>query len=233
MTRFRPWLQLIRVAALPTALADVWLGAAVAGFLLTWQAALVSLASLCLYAAGMVLNDVADVDTDRRDNPARPLPARTIAPCAARIAGFALLATGTAVAFAVRVETGLVAAFVALLVLLYDFATKSTPFGPVNMGLCRAANVAIGLSLAPAMLDRPLIETGAALPVFLYVMLVSILARFEDRRPELRPVVRFALIGILPLQAGVAAVHGRFVAAGCILALLLPILLLRRLSHIT
>jgi 4-hydroxybenzoate polyprenyltransferase len=232
-SHLRAWLQLIRVPALPTALADVWLGAAVAGALFTWQTAIVSFASLCLYSAGMILNDVQDTEEDRKDNPARPLPAGAITERSARIGGGGLLAVGIAAGFTAGPETGLVAVFLALLVVVYDFAMKRTVFGPLNMGLCRAANVALALSLSPALLNEPFLDCGAAMPILLYVTVVSALARFEDRQPRLRPIIRAALIGIVPLQALVATAHGEYVAAACILGLLLPVFLLRRLSHIT
>ncbi|NBW86494.1 MAG: hypothetical protein EBR23_06620, partial [Planctomycetia bacterium] len=65
------WLRLVRLPNLATAAAD-----SLAGFLICWCAAgnvgwtpaacwLAVAASVAFYAAGMVLNDVCDVETDR------------------------------------------------------------------------------------------------------------------------------------------------------------------------
>ena len=54
--------RLLRISNAPTALADVWMGYAVANGRLepTRELLLLSLASLCLYHAGMALNDLHD-----------------------------------------------------------------------------------------------------------------------------------------------------------------------------
>ena len=71
------YLQLIRPPNLFTAAADI-----VAGFLFVgggWgeidRVILLSLCSMCLYAAGVTLNDVCDVRNDRAERPDRPIPA--------------------------------------------------------------------------------------------------------------------------------------------------------------
>ena len=229
MSKLGAWLRLIRVAALPTALADVWLGAAVAGGFGTWSIFWLSLISLALYAAGMILNDVCDVDIDRVENPGRPLPRGEIAVAPARRTGLLFLFGGIVVALLVGSRTASVAAVLALLIVSYNFFLKGTVVGPVNMGLCRACNVALGMSVAAGTA----VVTLHALPIFVYVLCVSVLSRYEARRPGLRRIVGLALIGIIPLQALVALICSRPTAAACILALLIPVLLLRKLSLIT
>ena len=56
-------------------------GAALAGA--AADAALVALAMVFFYTAGMVLNDVADAEIDRRERPERPIPSGAISPAAA------------------------------------------------------------------------------------------------------------------------------------------------------
>jgi 4-hydroxybenzoate polyprenyltransferase len=234
MSRVRDWLRLVRVVALPTALADVWLGAAWAFGFWTWRVVVLSAVSLCLYAAGMILNDVHDVEHDRRVNPDRPLPAGRIETGKARGAGVGLLTTGVVIAAALGRETLAVAAALAALIILYDFVTKSTPLGPMNMGLCRAGNVLLGVSAAPGfMVLVPLLAVAAAAPVLVYITVVTMFARHEAESPRIRKGVGYALVGIVPLQAALAALYGRLDAAVAILGLMVPMLLLRRLSHVT
>ena len=305
MSKLRAWLRLIRVAALPTALADVWVGAAAAGEFGSWNVIWLSLISLVLYTAGMVLNDVHDVEADRISNPGRPLPSGEISVFVAGVAGFGLLLAAVGGAAMVGRGTLLVAGLLGLLVVSYNFALKSTALGPVNMGLCRALNVLLGMSaVPPALLYEVLPAIKAAAPIFVYIVAITYVARRETQSPgrgsfvvlsvgivlaaalvpfvmfveaairlpglhggwavpfsnlgvpflglmasatltalwvlwrakNLRRVVTVALVGIVPLQALAALAHLRahaLLAAGCIILLLIPMLLLRRLSHIT
>ncbi len=303
MSRFRAWTQLVRVAALPTALADVWLGATVTDQFRNWDIVGLSCVSLALYAAGMILNDVHDVEEDRRESPDRPLPSGRIPVSLAAVVGFALLAAGIGGAMLLGKRTVVVTGALVVSILTYDFLFKATPLGPLNMGLCRVLNVVLGMSSVTAVHFRNLLTgLSAAAPILLYVAGVSCLARHEvrgagrwarvaaalgiaasvavvaaipvvqvairlpvayeeidlvpwavaagavfaiafgavlwgtQRARNVRRVVGLALIGIIPLQALVAAAHFfivDFLAAGCILLLLVPVLLLRRVSHVT
>ena len=73
MHGYRGYLELVRPANVATALADVLAGYAVAGLGnpgLGW----LLLSTACLYAGGVVLNDVFDRDLDRIERPERPIP---------------------------------------------------------------------------------------------------------------------------------------------------------------
>ncbi len=229
MSKVGAWLRLIRVAALPTALADVWLGAAVVGQFNSLNLVWLSAISLALYTAGMILNDVCDVKIDRVENPTRPLPSGQISLTDARILGTVLLFGGVAGAFALGQGTAGAAVILALLIISYNFLLKSTPLGPVNMGLCRALNVALGMSI----ITDGLVLSQHMLPIFVYIIALTYLSRWEAGRPAIRRIVTFVLVGIIPFQALVALISGHAGAAGCILLLLIPAFLLRRLSHIT
>src|SRR5205823_1510868 len=96
MTPLRPYAQLVRLPALPTALADICLGALATRALPSRGLAfgLLLLASGCLYCGGMVWNDFFDLEQDRRERPFRPLPSGRVTPAAAARLGAALLAGG-------------------------------------------------------------------------------------------------------------------------------------------
>ena len=85
-THARAFLELLRPANVTTALGDVLAGYAIAGLgnlpALPWLLG----ATVCLYAGGVVLNDVFDFEIDRRERPERPLPSGRIGrgPAAAR-----------------------------------------------------------------------------------------------------------------------------------------------------
>lgn len=150
------WARLVRLPNLPSPLADIALGALVAG----WPAdplplAFLALASMVLYAAGMVLNDYFDLAEDCLQRPERPLPKGAIGRRAAGIAGHGLLGLGLAFAtlagrfFGGNNPTpGQVALALMAAVWLYNVWAKRTPLGPLVMGACRGLNVLLGASLA-------------------------------------------------------------------------------------
>jgi 4-hydroxybenzoate polyprenyltransferase len=118
-------------------------------------------ASSCLYTAGMVLNDVFDIEVDRRERPERPLPSGQISVRWARWLGFILLVFGVIAAGLAGVRewfdspnafdpwrAGAVAGLLATCVVLYDIGLKKTIVGPVAMGACRFFNVLLGMSTA-------------------------------------------------------------------------------------
>ena len=123
------WLQLVRLPNLFTAAADV-----AAGFLFTHAVltdrdvlpmALLVVASVLLYAAGVVLNDVFDYGLDCRERPERPFPSGRISLAAARCAGWGSLFAGLGLAGATAIlggdlRPGLVALGLAAVVVAYD-----------------------------------------------------------------------------------------------------------------
>lgn len=149
------YLRLLRIANVFTALADVMMGYVLVQHQLAPVGPLMGLlaASALLYSAGMVLNDVFDVEVDRRERPERPLPAGRISLETARILGFSLLLAGlaagwgTAVAAQVPVwRSGTLATLLAASILAYDGGMKATRLGPLTMGVCRFLNVLLGAS---------------------------------------------------------------------------------------
>jgi 4-hydroxybenzoate polyprenyltransferase len=179
MSALRTYAQLVRLPNLPTALADVCLGALAAQALpQRWLSfVLLLLASACLYSAGMVWNDFFDLEQDKRERPFRPLPSGRVTRRQAALFGAALLAAGVfwaALAGAVWLALALVAA-----ILLYDGWLKRTPAGPVAMGTCRFLNVLLAVSVSGSLL-WPL-GPHLALVVGLYIVGVTWFARTEAR----------------------------------------------------
>src|SRR5690606_39239727 len=115
----RPYLELMRPANAVTALADVLAGWALAGAPGTRALPWLLGAIFCLYAAGVVLNDVFDRDVDSVERPERPIPSRRIGAAAAARFGAVLLAAGIALAGAAGQGSLAVAVLIAAMVLLY------------------------------------------------------------------------------------------------------------------
>ncbi|MFI7368146.1 SCO3242 family prenyltransferase [Streptomyces sp. NPDC050149] len=146
----RAWAELLRISALFTVPGDALAGAAAAGLRPNRSTALAVGASLCLYEAGMALNDWADRDEDAVDRPHRPIPSGRISPRAALTAAGALTGAGLALAAragrpALTVATGLAAT-----VWAYDLRLKHTPAGPAAMAAARGLDLLLGATATGA-----------------------------------------------------------------------------------
>ncbi|MFG3496865.1 SCO3242 family prenyltransferase [Streptomyces sp. NPDC047928] len=140
----RAWAELLRVSAALTVPGDALAGATAAGLRPDRNTALAIGASLCLYEAGMALNDWADRDEDAADRPHRPLPSGRITPRAALTASAALTATGLALAARAGRAPLTVAGALATAVWAYDLGLKHTRAAPATMATARALNLLLG-----------------------------------------------------------------------------------------
>ena len=230
--RFAAWAQLLRLPNLFTVPGDPLAGFALAGGLAAGADLLVVLpcaaASLMLYCAGMILNDVFDRKEDARDRPGRPIPAGQVSPAAAAAAAVVLLAGGIALAATVSLSALAVAGALALAIIAYDAGGKRIRvLGPVTMGLCRGLSLLMGATAA-----GPYRATSAPVAVACglltgYIATVTYLAGFEAGpahrsgplkrfRPEaIRKAIGIMIWLLVVYQAAVLATAGR---TGCIVA---------------
>jgi 4-hydroxybenzoate polyprenyltransferase len=181
MTDLRAYAQLVRLPNLPTALADICLGA-LASYALPQHAlafASLLLTSACLYSAGMVWNDYFDQEQDRRERPFRPLPSGRISPRQAVQLGVALLVAGILFSLPAGRTSVFLAICLAATILAYDGWLKPTGAGPLVMGACRFLNVLLGISACGSLLWPR--GTHLALIVGLYIVGVTWFARTEAR----------------------------------------------------
>jgi 4-hydroxybenzoate polyprenyltransferase len=165
-SKLKAYLQLTRPANIVTAIADIWAGFAVSGaaaflftqdlgrddnyvFSLLW----LSLSTIGLYGGGVAFNDVFDAKLDAIERPERPIPSGKVKKSQAAWMAALLILFGTFAAFQVNYWSGLIALAVGLLAILYDaWGKHQAIFGPINMGLCRAGNLLLGISVIPELL---------------------------------------------------------------------------------
>lgn len=152
--KIRAFLELMRPANVITALTDVLAGMAIVGFTFGtldyqfWPVVFLGISTMCLYAGGVVFNDVFDHELDILERPERALPSGRIQRAEAVFGGIVLLSLGIFLAFWQSRLSGIVAVLVTLHALFYDFKGKHMRiFGPINMGLCRAFNLMLGMSV--------------------------------------------------------------------------------------
>ncbi|WP_086477269.1 UbiA-like protein EboC [Arenibacter amylolyticus] len=230
------YLQLTRPANLPTAAADILAGIAISGFFLAstqhaslaWMAVVLLIAaSVLLYAAGVVLNDVFDYKLDQVERPERPIPSGVIPLTSAAVFGGVLMVLGIGAAFWVGLSSGLVALGLALSILLYDALGKHHPFfGPLNMGLCRGLNLWLGMSIL-----GQLIHWQYALIPIIYIAAITLISRGEVHGDNKRHIVLAGLLYVVVITAiaGILLYAGQNIWVSLPFVLLFAILIFRPL----
>lgn len=184
-------LALLRLQLLPSALADIFAGAALAGGLSAGNGfglCLTLLGSACLYLGGMVMNDVADATRDRELAAARPIPSGLITRTWATILATLLLLT--AVLLLARERFHVLPICMVLGILLYDFVGNRHPWlGAPLLGSLRAANLLLGyLMIAQSgsatevlSLDGPLFVCALAYAIYIAAAVLHGSLEDEDR----------------------------------------------------
>jgi 4-hydroxybenzoate polyprenyltransferase len=205
----RAYLQLVRLPAVFTAMADI-----VLGFVLAHQAlsplsefAALCAASAALYLAGMVFNDFFDRGIDAVERPTRPIPSGRVSPVAAFCLGLILLAAGLSCALAAGTRASTMAGLLALLILAYDGFLKQTFIGPAAMGGCRFLNVLLGASgAALSTWNGPTREV--ALGMGIYVAGITWFSRQEAGTSSRAQLAGAALV----IHAGIATLVATILA---------------------
>jgi UbiA prenyltransferase family protein len=136
----------VRAPNVPTAVADVVAGGALAAIPLSSPASWIpALGSAALYAGGVALNDAFDLDKDKRLHPDRVLPSGLVGIGAARAGGFLLLLAGVASGMAQGPRGVAAAAALACAILVYDvLPDRAGVLGAVVLGSCRGLNLLRG-----------------------------------------------------------------------------------------
>ncbi len=192
-----PYLQLLRLPTVFTAMADIVLGRMLLNdrTLEPYPEFLIVLAASCaLYLSGMVFNDVFDVAQDSLERPSRPIPSGRVTRRNAAMLGSALMFAGVGTAATFNGPTMIVAMALGAMILAYDGYLKRTPLGPIAMGSCRFLNVMLGGAVSaeslPQLFAMPQLIVAIGLGV--YIVGVTWFARTEAKASE-----RNQLIGAL------------------------------------
>jgi UbiA prenyltransferase family len=200
----KPYLQLVRLPNVFTAAADSLAGWLLVRGSLAEPGRWVPLvgASMAIYAAGMALNDLFDVDVDAAERPERPLPSGRVSRRFAAVLGGSLLALGLVLAGLSGSRMSLlVAGLLVCCVMAYDTGWKRTALGPALMGACRGLNVALGLGQDPALGGPAAWLVAGAMALF--VVGVTWISRTETETGRIEGVLsgmmlqNAAIVGLL------------------------------------
>jgi 4-hydroxybenzoate polyprenyltransferase len=211
-------LKLVRLSALPSALADQLGGMALAALIVRanldlWKLPWLLLASAGVYLGGMALNDVLHVRKDRLLGKKRPIVAGEISQSmawAVTLVLFALGVTGGYMAGCLQPTLVLI-----VLIFLYNSLAAGrivgvevkhpktwTIAGVLVIAACRVIHACLplvahtGAQILPQGIDDPVVALFAA-SVFVYFCLVTVVSLFEDSGGGRR-----ALVAVIVLLAG-------------------------------
>lgn len=191
----KAYLQLIRAPGIFSIVSNVfastlifhWLNDDSQLFFLTDFLVLLTI-SICCYQVGMITNDVADIDEDLIDRPFRPITSGRILKSSAITLSiaFSVIALGVAASYSWSLLGG---TFVLLIAIIsYNFLTKASLFGSINMAGIRLLNWMLVASLY-SQLTLPYLTI--CLMVFFYTLLVTVISRFEttDFPPKIKIIL--------------------------------------------
>lgn len=179
----------MRPANIVTAFSDILAGFAAAGGTLFFLESEITatpeglswllLSTFGLYGGGVVMNDVFDAKLDAIERPERAIPSGRVSKTGASVLGMFLLLAGIFAAIQVNHLAGILAAFIAVSALIYNYKAKhSLFFGPFFMGLCRGGNLLLGMSIIPVTINSlwPLL----LIPLF-YIGSITLISQGEVR----------------------------------------------------
>ena len=202
----KTWLQLLRAPNLFTVPGDPLAGFLLAsGGKMNASVLLAIGASLALYAAGLLLNDLCDLEEDRAERPKRPLPSGAAEPQLVLQVAIGLFVFGNALALGLGLQAFFVALGLTAAVVVYNMGAKRIPaVGALIMGLCRGLSLVLGAAAVhPPTL--PLVLLAAGVLTF-YIACVTNLARYETHAAAPSWA---KLLPPLPLAIGLIALIGR------------------------
>jgi hypothetical protein len=203
--RLEDWIQLVRLPNVFTLLSNCAAASIIAVGSLAKLSAVVPLflASVLAYWVGLILNDVNDLEEDKKHRPDRPLASGRISPTIAghvatamTISGFAIVAI--TLAYHKAYWEWMIAALACNLILwvairLYNSPLKMSLIGPLLMGGCRSLNIlTVGLGLLGVYWAKdfstvarfPNSLIGYAVAVGVYICGLTIYARKEEQASD-------------------------------------------------
>lgn len=201
------YLDLCRISNLPS----VWTNVLCAAVLAAGRFSLATflfpaLALSCFYLAGMCLNDICDAAHDARHRPSRPIPSGRISRRGAWVLTILLFVVGTSALLGTPFMQGFYAAFLLMAVIVwYDFQHKQNPFSVLLMAFCRFLVFAVTSLALTGGLPAEVMTAGGI--QFTYVVCISLVARYENSRPE---AFSFAVIPLM--LAGICMLDGVMLA---------------------
>lgn len=222
--RLEDWIQLVRLPNIFTLLSNCVAASIIAVGDLSRLRVVIPLfcASILAYWAGLILNDVNDLDEDIKHRPTRPLAAGRISPALAGHVATAMLMlcpvmvilAGYGGEMKWLAPAVICSCLLWLSIRLYNSPLKHTLIGPVLMGTCRSLNImmigygmlcgSVGVAM-PVEQRLPHTLIAYALAVGVYICGITVFARREEQTSDQSSLALGTILELVGL-----------VTAGCI-----------------
>lgn len=199
----KSYIELCRVSNLPTVWTNVLAAAVLSEAAFSWFGFITLAFSMSLfYSAGMCLNDIFDVETDRVNKPFRPLPSGSISLRNAWVLTDILFAAGVILLLTFPYQRAVPAGVLLLvLIVIYDKYHKAHPFSVIIMASCRLMVYVVSSTAVSGEVGALVVVAG--LMQFTYILAVSLAARYENKRKKSGP------LPVIPLMiAGASLIDG-------------------------
>lgn len=176
--RLYGYFSLARVSNSPTVISNTLAGAAFAGAtVLSLDIALVAVAMVLFYSAGMYLNDLLDYKYDMEHGKDRPLTVGLVSRTSAIVVTLAMFGTGSVLLIAVGARPFIAGLVLIGFIVLYDAWHKGNPLSPVIMGMNRfMVYIVAFVAITPTLSTEVLIAGGLLL---LYIVGLTFIAKSE------------------------------------------------------
>ncbi|HZR44787.1 MAG TPA: UbiA family prenyltransferase [Ktedonobacteraceae bacterium] len=210
--RLYGYLSLARISNSPTIISDSLVGAACAGVI--WPdgtVAIVALAMLLFYIAGVYLNDVLDFAVDCHENPQRPLPAGLLSRTAATTITVSLFFIGSTLLSSIGLLPFLSGLVLIAFILCHNLWHRGNPLSPLFLAGCRGM---VYVTAFLACSSRDLISV--LIPVSLLMLYVIGLTNLAKARHQPR-AINVGIKLILFLTAAYAIWRAPFAALPLVL----------------
>lgn len=183
-------LRLVRIPLIFTAIADSF-----AGYILTAPMHMrfsnyielfgLALVSAFLYSAGMVFNDIVDIERDKSLYPNRVLPSAKLSRQSAIMLGILLVVPVLIVSVLLSLNTVTMVLVIIILIFIYNgFLKEFRLLGSLNMGLIRFSNFVLGMTIGfkYESFDYNLLFYPYLL--FLYVAILTFVKTLEEKESK-------------------------------------------------
>jgi 4-hydroxybenzoate polyprenyltransferase len=161
---------------------------------------------------GVIFNDIADRQVDRKERPNRPIPSGKITLRNATILALLLIAISILVSYFISTATLTIVLVLITTIFLYDFVLKNSLIGPAAMAATRVLNILLGASLNLSnFIGGEAYHVSYRLCIvciseFIYISSISALSKYETHINTSFQLGRLhALLFLSPLIIGIYA----------------------------
>lgn len=195
MSKTQAWLNLLRLSNTPTLISNVMvgLGLAISAYRLEWSDAtvvpkfsplvplfIITIALLCAYFGGLVLNDAIDVEHDKQHRPDKPIPLGFITKKQAELVGSILLLTAILLSSLTQERTTLLMCVLVVSVLAYSYLHRWFFPALFFMGICRGLVYLVACSAFKIEL-QPQVIILFGVGIAWYTAVLTFIARDEEK----------------------------------------------------